>query len=669
MDYNQLRMDGGGFRVSLQEAVRIEDEEQNDGGGEHRPNSNSPSSKYVDWSVHTIDYDSFKSKLRQYSKRRARIRRKLAASSDDSLDAAELESILGPPTTDVTRADVAALMLPLSRAQSTPASTFQYEETELVSNRQQRRPDRSSRGTHTRNVTYDADTMGAVLEEDKEEQQASQGNGDDDNDNGGHDISYITMQADDSNYHTLPDNFSSSANTPYPSNRQRNTQNTQPSSTYRNFFSFSGRNRLKRREIMRHVSNWERNDLIVFLSQELDKVSMFYLAQWSKLTHQFMALTKGGYTAAASANRGFAKQRRGQGGANKNVSIESDSDGKDDDEIVLNPTSNTTNEQEADFNATILPWITMGKEILELQAFCAMNAVALRQILIRYDAFARAYEGTPMMQYYMKLIKSSKRECRKILQHEEVIALGDSYLEYLQQEQEVQQETPAAPSNNSQSQQYYSYIATQFQHEQAEIQAVVASSEHAEATATLGHAPLQDTLLDTLRYYFLLGMLEDRLGYEPSYLTTRGRSLTPEMRQLASWRRLSKERWSLVSQGRIIHMGATTTPPLLGCLGATPAVLAESSVSSDGKQQLRAATPVSEHSVAQLSHTSSNKTPTIEEPTISKQQKFNLFMALTAGFFYCLNYYIVEPSSTMYVNALGAQDAMSATLIGMVRVY
>jgi len=43
-------------------------------------------------------------------------------------------------------------------------------------------------------------------------------------------------------------------------------------------------------------------------------------------------------------------------------------------------------------------------------------------------------------------------------------------------------------------------------------------------------------------------------------------------------------------------------------------------------------------------------------------------MALTAGFFYCMNYYIVEPSSTMYVNALGAQDAMSAMLIGMMPI-
>jgi hypothetical protein len=53
---------------------------------------------------------------------------------------------------------------------------------------------------------------------------------------------------------------------------------------------------------------------------------------------------------------------------------------------------------------------------------------------------------------------------------------------------------------------------------------------------------------------------------------------------------------------------------------------------------------------------------------LTNQQKFNLFMALAGGFLYCMNYYIIEPSSTMYVNALGAHDAAGAALIGMMPI-
>jgi hypothetical protein len=291
----------------------------------------------------------------------------------------------------------------------------------------------------------------------------------------------------------------------------------------------------------------------------------------------------------------------------------------------------------------------MGKEILELEAFCAINIVAVRQILIRYDAFARANEGTPMMQYYMKLIKSTRSATsfRKILRHEEVLALGDSFLQFLQRSHNNHSNN----NHNIVNPDYYLYILHRFQKEEKEIQAVVASSEHAEATSSLGHAPLQDTLLDSLRYYFLMGMLEDRLGYEPSYLTTRGRSLTDEMRSLAQWRRRSNQQWA--RGGGLDPTGVS----FVGCL-TSGALIA--TISEDPWEE--------EYVEDETEHDPSKNQANEESEELSYQQMFNLFMALTAGFFYCMNYYIVEPSSTMYVNALGAQDAMSATLIGMMPI-
>jgi hypothetical protein len=46
------------------------------------------------------------------------------------------------------------------------------------------------------------------------------------------------------------------------------------------------------------------------------------------------------------------------------------------------------------------------------------------------------------------------------------------------------------------------------------------------------------------------------------------------------------------------------------------------------------------------------------EHVVSRQQKFNLSMALIHGFFYSMNYSMVRPSSTMHVKELGAQDAI-----------
>jgi len=50
---------------------------------------------------------------------------------------------------------------------------------------------------------------------------------------------------------------------------------------------------------------------------------------------------------------------------------------------------------------------------------------------------------------------------------------------------------------------------------------------------------------------------------------------------------------------------------------------------------------------------------------LSGMQVYHLTLNLISGFLYCMNYYIVEPSSAMYVSRLGAHDALAGTLIGM----
>ena len=96
---------------------------------------------------------------------------------------------------------------------------------------------------------------------------------------------------------------------------------------------------LNRRSVLRRVSNAERNEVTVFLTFEMDKVAVFYMAQWDRLSQVLI-------------QQGPSEQ--------------------------------------------------LGNEILELLAYCTINILAARQTLIRYDAFARTYGGSPLLRWYQK---------------------------------------------------------------------------------------------------------------------------------------------------------------------------------------------------------------------------------------------------------------------------
>jgi len=277
--------------------------------------------------------------------------------------------------------------------------------------------------------------------------------------------------------------------------------------------------RLKLKAIMRRLSNSERNEVTLFLSYELEKVVMFYHAQWSHLTQIFTEMGPSEYLA---------------------------------------------------------------NEILELLSFCTTNILAIRQILIRYDAFVRNYGGTPMLQWYMKKVlkPNNPNPFRKLLHHEELKALIDS----LERE--------------------YTGPLMEFGARKQLFLESLDRSRQAEFMAKNGSAFWKDSILQTMQDVILLsiGMMEDtRMGLEPTFMKMRGASLTDDMQQISDWRK-----------GRNLILS-----------------------------------------------------PPEPKPTLSFKQRFALGLNLVSGFFYCMNYYIVEPSSTSYVNALGCSDAMSGLLIGM----
>ena len=273
--------------------------------------------------------------------------------------------------------------------------------------------------------------------------------------------------------------------------------NSTPAQSFAGIMIGNTDKRIKLRAINRRIAIAERNELTLFLSYELDKVAMFYLAQWSHLT---MAFTEQG------------------------------------------------------------PSEALAHEILELLSFCTINILAIRQILIRYDAFARTYGGTPMLQWYMKKMMKpyNPNSFRKLLQHEELNALIDS----LKRE--------------------YTGPLQEFQLRKKLFQESLDRSRQTEFMASRGTSLLKDSILQTIQDMVLLslGMMEDsRMGLEPTFMKMRGASLTDDMRQISDWRK-----------GRNIEL---STPD-----------------------------------------------PT---PKMTFHQGFALGLNLVSGFFYCMNYYIVEP--------------------------
>lgn len=277
--------------------------------------------------------------------------------------------------------------------------------------------------------------------------------------------------------------------------------------------------------IMRQLSVIERNEITLFLSKEHDKVVMFYVSQWQALSRRL--------------------ERHQQANCYNRGSVDPD----------------------------------IGDEILELMAFCTINVITTHQILIRYDAFARAFDGTPMGNYYLKQVRRNPTAFRKILHHEEIEALADSYI-----------------AGNENSPPVINFSAQRFM-----FHDIINSLESNVALPMWANWNFcgRSSFVGLWKWY-LVGLFEDRLGLEPAYLTERGRSLTKEMEQLAHWRAKKQE---------------ILRPKL--------------------------------------------------EKKLTEMQRYHLTLNLLSGFLYCMNYYIIEPSSTMYVNRLGARDTMSGTLIGM----
>ena len=515
-----------GFRLSLERAIRMEDE--------------------IDWSVHTVDYVMFKRRLKVFAKRRSRLRELLRSAPDERIPEEVVTAILGPIAYQSPA--LAFLGMKAEEAKQLQEEQQQQQQQQEEATATERRSSQDSRNTHpSSHASTSTCTAGGgdyvpfvespgssmtgiqlqhatayhpvihsvvqqtshILEDGTRASMAVDNhNHNNDEEDPPHDL-LQTSQSDSSVYPSHP---------PVPNKPTR---------------------RLKKRAIWRGVSNAERNELVLFLTWEMDKVEMFYVARWQRLSHLMMN------------NRQNARaSNKHNGNAAGISSVES-----------------------------------LGDEILELIAFCTINVVTVRQILIRYDAFARSFEGgTPLLHYYMKRVSKRKTSFKKVLFHEELNALADTFMSDVKYE----------PGG----------IWTKFEGQRKLFHDILESTQRSEAIASTGHELFTDNFVHTLRHWFLLGGALEGLGLQPEFMTQRGQSLTSEMAMLAEWRKQK-------------HLQAEPPPP------------------PDTGDRLK------------------------------PKEIFHLALTLIATFLYCMNYYIVEPSSTMYCNALGAYDAMQGFLIGM----
>lgn len=384
--------------------------------------------------------------------------------------------------------------------------------------------------------------------------------------------------------------------------------------------------RRTQRSIMRRLSVSERNEIILFLEWEMDKALMFYLSQWQKLSHRLERLQR---------LRHEQQQHKRQQHQSYRPPTTTPATRPEDDHwapVSLLPTSldespltpdptieedddNENGDPNNDDECGFVHDAALEDEILELFCFCVTNIITVQQILVRYDAFARAFEGTPMLNFFMKKVTKYPTSFRKILYHEELHAIANFYQDHHSTTTTTTTGTSSSHNNNN-------AIAASV----ASSGAATASETTTSATSLLNRQQMEfaaqrqylaeildsiqsawsmngatnsaaaqnishtDACLYAMRKLFLVGLFEDRLGLEPAYLTSRGQSLTNEMEHIALWRKNKRTRRNN-NNNNLLNM-------------------------NDMKHSKR------------------------KEKKLSSMQQFHLALNLVAAFLYCMNYYV-----------------------------
>ena len=179
---------------------------------------------------------------------------------------------------------------------------------------------------------------------------------------------------------------------------------------------------------------------------------------------------------------------------------------------------------------------TIGEEMLELHAFAGTNITALRQILIRYDSLIRTLDGPPLGQWYI----ITRREVfidgdfEAIFVRHGLFLLNDAFSYALKDlkamSRHIQEET--ANEIDKAIEQYLSQVNSDI----SQMESAILTAENTVDKAFRSRLALTDSIVYSLRYFFLAGTAMNELVMHHSYIKTRGLKLKDEMRFFAKWR-------------------------------------------------------------------------------------------------------------------------------------
>mmetsp|Transcript_15916 Transcript_15916/g.39950 ORF Transcript_15916/g.39950 Transcript_15916/m.39950 type:complete len:825 (+) Transcript_15916:259-2733(+) len=260
--------------------------------------------------------------------------------------------------------------------------------------------------------------------------------------------------------------------------------------------------------------------------------------------------------------------------------------------------------------------------ILDLYGFAVVNICVLRQLILKYNAHVRMYEGSMFVSEWEILQHSSQPTAANALMVSEVEQHGEESMEFsvqtvvpslmalLEPLQDrmmtmpsywMMSDAPELTSIRSQK------PTSDFRARANELEALLEQTSWKQQTRQSPNKT--ERLLLTIRSFYMMGTAQLGISLEPKFLYAQVRGFKKEMKALAVWR----ER------------------PLGAAYGG------------DDDQS-----------------TTSCKMGEMDPANV-----WPLFLNLVSCFLFMMNNYIIEPSSAYYANALGSSDALSGIMMGM----
>ncbi len=257
--------------------------------------------------------------------------------------------------------------------------------------------------------------------------------------------------------------------------------------------------------------------------------------------------------------------------------------------------------------------------ILDLYSFAVVNICVLRQLILKYNAHVRIYDGNMYVSEWEILQQTAPSEVSPSLMAPELEQEGDVSTDFSVQTvvpslfallEPLQDRMMTMPSYWMMNPEVQSSIKEQptsdFRERSNELEALLEQTSWKQQTRQSPNKT--ERLLLTIRSFYMMGTAQLGISMEPKFLYAHVRGFKKEMKALAQWRE----------------------KPLGAAYG-----------------------------------TGDEEDATSVYGDMDPANVWPLFLNLISCFLFMMNNYIIEPSSAYYANALGSSDALSGIMMGM----